>query len=161
MLDEALGEARKREHAVYVLMMDLDRFKHVNDVLGHNFGDDLLRQVAERLRLRMAQVHPSAQLARLGGDEFAVLLPDCSVEAAQRIAAGILEALEVPLSLEDQTVDIGGRPRDHRYPAVGMRAPRNCCRWPKWRCTRPSSATTAPSSTTRQWTPPAPRAWAC
>ncbi|UUZ54602.1 GGDEF domain-containing protein [Massilia sp. H-1] len=93
---------------MYVLMMDLDRFKHVNDVLGHNFGDDLLRQVAERLRLRMAQVHPSAQLARLGGDEFAVLLPDCSVEAAQRIAAGILEALEVPLSLEDQTVDIGG-----------------------------------------------------
>ena len=107
MLDEALNEARKRGHAVYVLMMDLDRFKHVNDVMGHNFGDDLLRQVAERLRLQIGQMHPSAQLARLGGDEFAVLLPDCTVETAQRIAAGLLAALEVPLSLEDQTVDIG------------------------------------------------------
>jgi diguanylate cyclase len=122
MLGAALDEARRQEHAVFVLMMDLDRFKHVNDVMGHNFGDDLLRQVAERLKLRVAQAHASAQLARLGGDEFAVLLPACTVENAQSIAAGILQALEVPLSLEDQTVDIGAGLGIAGFPANGASA---------------------------------------
>jgi len=122
MLDEALTEARKRGHEVHVLMMDLDRFKHVNDVMGHNFGDDLLRQVAERLRVRMTEVNPAAQLARLGGDEFAVLLPACTVAEAQRVAAIILAALEVPLSLEDQTVDIGAGLGIAGFPGAGESA---------------------------------------
>ncbi len=107
MLDESLAEARKHAYPVFVLMMDLDRFKHVNDVMGHSFGDALLRQVAERLQAQLASSHPPAQLARLGGDEFAVLLPAVGVEQAHAIAARILHALEAPLSLEDQTVDIG------------------------------------------------------
>ncbi|MES2324068.1 MAG: EAL domain-containing protein [Pseudomonadota bacterium] len=107
LLDEALAEAKRHEHAVFVLMMDLDRFKHVNDVMGHNFGDALLRQVAERLTLRVTEAHPSGHVARLGGDEFAVLLPATSIDNAQVVAAGILRVLEMPLSLEDQTVDIG------------------------------------------------------
>jgi diguanylate cyclase (GGDEF)-like protein len=108
LLNDALLEARRREEALFVLMMDLDRFKHVNDVMGHSFGDALLRQVAGRLQLLLAnRRQSSAQVARLGGDEFAVLLPAANTDAAQAMAAEILQALESPLSLEDQMVDIG------------------------------------------------------
>ncbi|MDM5177882.1 EAL domain-containing protein [Massilia sp. DJPM01] len=106
-LGEALAEARQREQVVFVLMMDLDRFKHVNDVMGHAFGDALLQKVAERLRTLLGESEPQAQLARLGGDEFVVLLAASSTDHAHQVAASILRALEVPLSLEDQTVDIG------------------------------------------------------
>jgi diguanylate cyclase (GGDEF)-like protein len=120
LLNDAMADARKREEAVFVLMMDLDRFKHVNDVMGHNFGDALLRQVAGRLQLLLAnRRQSSAQVARLGGDEFAVLLPASDVEAAQRMAAEILQALETPLSLEDQMVDIGAGLGIAGYPAHG------------------------------------------
>jgi diguanylate cyclase (GGDEF)-like protein len=108
LLNDALVTARGREEALFVLMMDLDRFKHVNDVMGHSFGDALLRQVAGRLQLLLAnRRQSSAQVARLGGDEFAVLLPAADIDAAQLMAAEILQALETPLSLEDQMVDIG------------------------------------------------------
>ncbi|MES2261645.1 MAG: EAL domain-containing protein [Pseudomonadota bacterium] len=107
-LNDTIAEAKKREASVFVLMMDLDRFKHVNDVMGHSFGDALLRQVAGRLQLQLAnRRHTSAQVARLGGDEFAVLLPDADLDQAQLIARELLQALETPLSLEDQMVDIG------------------------------------------------------
>ncbi|MYM83518.1 EAL domain-containing protein [Duganella sp. FT50W] len=108
LLNDALLEARRRGEALFVLIMDLDRFKHVNDVMGHSFGDALLRQVAGRLQLLLAnRRQSSAQVARLGGDEFAVLLPAASTAAALAMAAEILQALETPLSLEEQTVDLG------------------------------------------------------
>ena len=120
LLNDAMEDARKREEAVFVLMMDLDRFKHVNDVMGHSFGDALLRQVAARLQLLLAnRRQSSAQVARLGGDEFAVLLPASDVEAAQRMAAEILQALETPLSLEEQMVDIGAGLGIAGYPLHG------------------------------------------
>jgi diguanylate cyclase (GGDEF)-like protein len=107
LLDASIADAEKRGHSVFVLMMDLDRFKYVNDVMGHSFGDTLLRLVAQRLQLALADgAHAAAKLARLGGDEFAVLLPGTGIEQAQRMAAHILASLETPLSLEDQTVDI-------------------------------------------------------
>ncbi len=119
LIDEALTGAQKREEAVFVLMMDLDRFKHVNDVMGHSFGDALLRQVAERLRQELASTLSGSQLARLGGDEFAVLLPASHVEGAHAVAARILHALEQPLSLDDQTVDIGAGLGIAGYPLHG------------------------------------------
>ncbi|HEU4376338.1 MAG TPA: EAL domain-containing protein [Telluria sp.] len=119
LLNESLAEAKKREQPVFVLMMDLDRFKHVNDVMGHNFGDALLRQVAERLRHQLAEAHADAHVARLGGDEFAVLLPGSEMASAQAIAANILHALEQPLSLDDQTVDIGAGLGIAGYPLHG------------------------------------------
>jgi diguanylate cyclase (GGDEF)-like protein len=120
LLNDALADAGKRDEAVFVLMMDLDRFKHVNDVMGHNFGDALLRQVAGRLQLLLAnRRQSSAQVARLGGDEFAVLLPASDLDSAQRMAAEILQTLETPLSLEDQTVDIGAGLGIAGYPAHG------------------------------------------
>ncbi len=120
LLNDALANAAKREETVFVLMMDLDRFKHVNDVMGHSFGDALLRQVAGRLQLLLAnRRQSSAQVARLGGDEFAVLLPSSDLDAARRVAAEILQALETPLSLEDQTVDIGAGLGVAGYPEHG------------------------------------------
>ena len=120
LLNDALSDAARREESVFVLMMDLDRFKHVNDVMGHSFGDALLRQVAGRLQLLLAnRRQSSAQVARLGGDEFAVLLPASDLDAAQRMAAEILQALETPLSLEDQMVDIGAGLGIAGYPEHG------------------------------------------
>jgi diguanylate cyclase (GGDEF)-like protein len=119
LLNESLAQAKKREQPVFVLMMNLDRFKHVNDVMGHNFGDALLRQVADRLRLQLADAHADAHVARLGGDEFAVLLPGADIGSAQVIAASILNALEQPLSLDDQAVDIGAGLGIAGYPLHG------------------------------------------
>jgi diguanylate cyclase (GGDEF)-like protein len=119
LLNESIAEAKRREQTVFVLMMDLDRFKHVNDVMGHNFGDALLRQVAGRLQLQMVGANADAHVARLGGDEFAVLLPGSDMESAQVIAANILHALEQPLSLDDQTVDIGAGLGIAGYPMHG------------------------------------------
>jgi len=108
LLNDSIAEARAQNGNVFVLMMDLDRFKHVNDVMGHSFGDALLKQVAGRLQLQLANRHDlAAQVARLGGDEFAVLLPRSSLDQAIVIAAEILAALESPLSLDDQMVDLG------------------------------------------------------
>jgi diguanylate cyclase (GGDEF)-like protein len=105
LLNEAIAQARAGNEACYVLMMDLDRFKNVNDVMGHSFGDALLRRVAERLRQQITD--PSSKLARLGGDEFAILLPRGGIDDARALAERILKSLEIPISLEDQTVDLG------------------------------------------------------
>ncbi|MFZ6847924.1 EAL domain-containing protein [Undibacterium sp. RuRC25W] len=104
MLDEAIVQAKSLGNSCFVLMMDLDRFKHVNDVMGHRFGDLLLIEVAFRLRagLGIGNIKP----ARLGGDEFAILLPSSNAVDALRVANKILESLEKPISIEDQAVDI-------------------------------------------------------
>ncbi|WUH90737.1 bifunctional diguanylate cyclase/phosphodiesterase [Streptomyces sp. NBC_00433] len=83
---------------VGLILIDLDKFRSVNDTLGHLAGDRLLLQVADRLRLALPR---GAEAARLGGDEFAVLLPGCdSPTRAQRIARTLVAALASPLSLD-------------------------------------------------------------
>src|SRR5574341_701924 len=104
-LREAIARARKSGAPCSILMLDLDRFKHVNDVLGHRYGDRLLRQVALRLA-EEAQRGPDI-VARLGGDEFAVLLNEADAEAALRVAQRVLGAFEAPLVLDDHKVDLG------------------------------------------------------
>ncbi len=88
-----------------VLMLDLDRFKHVNDVLGHDVGDRLLQSVAERLRALCAA--DNAVLARLSGDEFAILLAHADARTASEAAVAILKDFERPLQIDDETVDLG------------------------------------------------------
>lgn len=105
MLNDAIQQAQTNGSRCFVLMMDLDRFKHVNDVMGHSFGDMLLTQVATRLQAEIQSSH--AKLARLGGDEFVILLTDASLIQAQSLANSILLALEKPISLDEQTVDLG------------------------------------------------------
>ena len=87
-----------------VVMLDLDRFKHVNDVLGYSFGDRLLGAVAKRLS--MQDIGTDDMVARLGGDEFALLLTQCDAAGAVAVARRIAKSFEEPLAFEDQTVDL-------------------------------------------------------
>ena len=89
---------------VAVLTLDLDRFKHVNDVLGYAFGDRLLQAVAGRLGEQVGGPHD--MVARLGGNEFAVLLHGVDAAGAQDMAQRITRSFEEPLAFEDQTVDL-------------------------------------------------------
>jgi diguanylate cyclase (GGDEF)-like protein len=86
-----------------VLLMDLDRFKEVNDTLGHRYGDLLLVQVAQRFKDVIAGV---GQIARLGGDEFAVISPGADRQEATALAHRIAGALRDPFELEEMVVDV-------------------------------------------------------
>jgi diguanylate cyclase (GGDEF)-like protein/PAS domain S-box-containing protein len=98
MLKIASHSARRHGRSLAVLFIDLDRFKWVNDTLGHDAGDSLLREVASRLR---AAVRQSDLVARLGGDEFVVLLQDVAEAGdATRVASAVLESLRDPVALE-------------------------------------------------------------
>ena len=99
-LEVALAQGRRGGHPLAVLFLDLDRFKVINDSLGHGAGDDLLRQVGARLR---GAVREEDTLARLGGDEFVLLLPRVAApEAAGEVARKVLDALRDPFT-------VGGR----------------------------------------------------
>ena len=103
-LQTAIGGARDIAKPLVVITLNLDRFKHVNDVMGYAFGDELLKAVSQRL---MQQVQRSGDMvARLGGDEFAILLTRSDVAGAITITQRIAKAFEAPLALDDQTVDI-------------------------------------------------------
>jgi len=119
-LQDAIAHAREHHESCCILMLDLDRFKAVNDALGHGFGDALLRQVAERLKLQIAE--DADQIARLGGDEFAVLLANAGVDQARMVAARILKSFEIPISLDDQTIDLGAGIGIAGYPDHGADA---------------------------------------
>jgi diguanylate cyclase (GGDEF)-like protein len=98
----AIDAAQEPGERVGLILIDLDKFRSVNDTLGHLAGDRLLLQVADRLRLALPR---GAEAARLGGDEFAVLLPSCdSATRAQRIARTLVAALGSPLSLDGLTL---------------------------------------------------------
>ncbi|MYS19804.1 diguanylate cyclase (GGDEF) domain-containing protein, partial [Streptomyces sp. DvalAA-14] len=100
----ALGTAQERGERVALILIDLDKFRSVNDTLGHLAGDRLLLQIADRLRLALPR---GAEAARLGGDEFAVLLPACdSPTRAQRVARALVAALGSPLSLDGLTLEL-------------------------------------------------------
>ena len=86
-----------------VLLMDLDRFKEVNDTLGHRYGDLLLVQVAQRFKDVIGGV---GQIARLGGDEFAVISPGADRQEATALAHRIAGALRDPFELEEMVVDV-------------------------------------------------------
>ncbi|HEU5449950.1 MAG TPA: EAL domain-containing protein, partial [Acidimicrobiia bacterium] len=100
-LAHALARAQRNGAPVTVLFLDLDRFKTVNDSLGHTAGDRLLAAVGRRLA---DSVRPSDTVARLGGDEFAVLLEDTPTGAALDVARRLEEALESPFSIDGHQV---------------------------------------------------------
>jgi diguanylate cyclase (GGDEF)-like protein/hemerythrin-like metal-binding protein/PAS domain S-box-containing protein len=108
---------RRESQRMALLMLDLDRFKAVNDSLGHLAGDELLRQAASRIQARVRDVD---MVARLGGDEFVVLLEDIShTEDAARVANEIIKVLSKPFRLESHEVSIGVSIGISLYPEHG------------------------------------------
>jgi diguanylate cyclase (GGDEF)-like protein/PAS domain S-box-containing protein len=105
-LRQALLEAHREGTPRSLLIMDMDRFKEVNDTLGHERGDQLLQLVAGRLSLILGGAHT---LARLGGDEFALVSTSAlDRSGALQLAQQIRESLEPPFTLEGQSVDVRG-----------------------------------------------------
>ena len=104
-LAHSLAQAERAGKPVALLLLDLDRFKAVNDTLGHQFGDRLLCQVAQRL---LSRLRPQDTIARLGGDEFAVLLKDVEGQgAAEAVARSLVESLCEAFSVEGLSLEIG------------------------------------------------------
>ena len=87
-----------------VIMLDLDRFKHINDVLGYGFGDRVLKVVGQRLNTQ-AQIM-QVMVARMGGGQFALMLPGSDAEGAMLVAQQLTAVLEAPVALDGQAVDI-------------------------------------------------------
>lgn len=104
-LQKAILTASYQNKAVALLLIDLDRFREINDTLGHHRGDVLLQQIGPRLS---AALRDSDSIARLGGDEFAVILPLAEAGHAELVARKILEALEKPFVIEGVPVAIEG-----------------------------------------------------
>ena len=104
LLAHSLAAAKRRKSQVAVFFLDLDNFKQINDGLGHEAGDQLLIQVAERLR---ACVRSEDTPARLGGDEFAVLADGLGRKAAADLAGRLLASLQRPFELAGQQVAVG------------------------------------------------------
>jgi diguanylate cyclase (GGDEF)-like protein/PAS domain S-box-containing protein len=104
-LDDALVSAVRRKHRCSVFLLDLDRFKAVNDTLGHPAGDTLLRLVSLRLREVIGE---AGQVGRLGGDEFEVVLPaTSSKDDLSSLAQGIIDSLSRPYTINGTAVSIG------------------------------------------------------
>lgn len=98
-------QARRRGEGFAVMFLDLDRFKWVNDTLGHEVGDTLLAQAAERLRGTLRQ---SDTVARLSGDEFAVLMPELEhAEEAEALASKLVQILAQPFELAGRKLHLG------------------------------------------------------
>jgi len=119
-LADALEAARGDGRLIALLLMDLDRFKEVNDTFGHHFGDVLLKQVAFRLR---NQLHVDDTVARLGGDEFAIVLTSAlDSNAVAMTARRILNSLQQPFVVEGQVLEVGASIGIALYPQHGSDA---------------------------------------
>ncbi len=97
-LAQMLAVAHRDKQKVGVMFIDLDRFKYVNDSLGHLMGDKLLQAVAQQL---LACVRDGDTVSRIGGDEFVILLRETDPEGAAHVAAKLLEVLSLPYNIED------------------------------------------------------------
>ena len=103
-LTVALAHARRMRTPLAVMFLDLDRFKEVNDTLGHSFGDEMLKLVAARLQEALRE---EDSIARMGGDEFTVLLADlASTDDAATIAQKLIETVAQPMRIEEREIFI-------------------------------------------------------
>jgi diguanylate cyclase (GGDEF)-like protein len=117
-LEEHIAAAGPRAETFAVMLIDLDRFKEVNDTLGHHYGDELLRELGPRL---VACAGDDALVARLGGDEFAVL-PEASADdtaVLEQIAERLIECVQEPVLMEGMTLQVGASVGIARYPTDG------------------------------------------
>jgi diguanylate cyclase (GGDEF)-like protein len=118
-LDEALRNASRRQRGCALFLIDLDRFKNVNDTLGHPIGDALLRQVADRLKSVMGD---HGQVGRLGGDEFKAVLPGTvDIGFLEPLARTLIEQVSRPYEIEGHRVTIGASV------GIAIGDPGRCC----------------------------------
>ena len=118
-LDEALRNSSRRQKGCALFLIDLDRFKNVNDTLGHPIGDSLLRQVADRLKAVMGD---HGQIGRLGGDEFKAVLPGTvDIGFLESLARTLIEQVSRPYTIEGHRVTIGASV------GISIGDPGRCC----------------------------------
>jgi diguanylate cyclase (GGDEF)-like protein len=114
-LEQAVAAAQRNHAAVTLVLIDLNRFKDVNDSLGHQAGDEVLRRVVDRFH---ATIRVDDTLARIGGDEFAVVLRDCDTREAYQVCDKLSMALHEPMLIADHkvamdiSIGLAGFPRD-------------------------------------------------
>ena len=119
-LNHSLAEARRNRQTSAVMFLDLDGFKAINDQYGHEFGDQLLKVTAQRIR---AEIRETDTVARIGGDEFVIILSSLPEnEIAERIAASLIEQLAKPVLIEDISVAISASIGISIYPQNGTTA---------------------------------------
>jgi diguanylate cyclase (GGDEF)-like protein len=104
-LEQEAHIAQENNIPAALLLLDLDRFKEVNDTLGHTVGDLLLQKIGHRLQ---SHLRPTDLIARLGGDEFAIVLPTTDAAGAIHVARTLLSALDAPTLVDDHAFAIGG-----------------------------------------------------
>jgi diguanylate cyclase (GGDEF)-like protein/PAS domain S-box-containing protein len=121
-LKQEIRRALRQKETLALMFIDLDRFKEVNDTLGHNIGDALLVEAAQRLRARLRDTDT---VSRLGGDEFTLILPGLrGQDDADKVAAGLLELLAQPFRLQEEQIYVSASigltfcPDDGRDPSL-------------------------------------------
>ncbi len=120
-IDRAIGAAKRAQRSLAVLLLDLDRFKDVNDTLGHDVGDLLLTEVGPRLQQPLRETDT---VARLGGDEFAILLPGpTELQTACRVAERIVDGLRHPFEVRGLILEVGVSIGVALYPEHGQTGP--------------------------------------
>ena len=108
-LTQALTMGRRHQHNAALMLINIDRFKNINDALGHTLGDSLLKALSQRL---VTQLHAGDTLSRLASDEFAILLPEVGEQPEQaslyahRMAETILDCVRLPISINDEEFSI-------------------------------------------------------
>jgi diguanylate cyclase len=115
-VSQAIRTADRELRPAALLLLDLDRFKEVNDTLGHHHGDQLLVQLGQRLGGMLREVDT---VARLGGDEFAVLLPGATTEGASGVAEKLRVALQQPINIDGVMLDLDASIGIAVYPEHG------------------------------------------
>ena len=117
-LDETIAEAKTTDQKFAVMLLDLDRFKEVNDTLGHHYGDELLRDLGPRLA---ETIGPDGLVARLGGDEFAVLPGDNTSDSdeLEAIAEQLIRCVQQPVLVDEMTLEVGVSIGVARFPRDG------------------------------------------
>src|ERR1700692_482275 len=113
-MDDRIGQsivlAERQQQTFAVMLLDLDRFKSVNDSLGHRAGDELLKEVAQRLK---GVVRDIDTVARLGGDDFVLIItPSPEADVAQQVATRIIDAMQAPVRIAGVEI--------HTSPSIGI-----------------------------------------
>jgi diguanylate cyclase (GGDEF)-like protein/PAS domain S-box-containing protein len=119
-LEKAIDAARGKKGITALLLMDLDRFKEVNDTFGHHFGDMLLKEISVRLRNLLS---PNDTLSRLGGDEFGLFLTRASdTNDVASVARRVLDSLQQPFAIDGHLLEVGASIGIAMYPTHGTDA---------------------------------------